>query len=323
MKKLALIVFGVLVSCLLVLGEARQAVAFPERPLEIIVPFGVGGGGDTVSRALAEGVRPLLKVPVVITNMPGGGGTRGMLHVTGLPADGHTVLFVTTSHMIDAVKPRTRAHVLKDFEFLLRLQNDVVVLYVSADSRFKTLADLVEFGRKNPRFIRAGGTTPGGWSEIGAVAFFRKLGVEITFVPFESGAEVHAAILGGHIHTAWDEVAESMGLIRAGRFRPLVTIMEKRHPVFPDVPSSVELGIDFTHGQTRYLVVRRGTPPERMKFLHDTFRRAMDHKTYRKLVADGMLEVRPGYLGPAEAAKFAEGQVTFFTEVLRELGHVK
>jgi tripartite-type tricarboxylate transporter receptor subunit TctC len=316
-------VFGVLISALLVIGSAGQGLAFPERRIDIIVPFGVGGGADTAARALAEAAQPLLKVPLVITNMPGGGGTRGMLHAAGLPADGHTVFFMTTSHLIDAVKPRTRAHIMRDFEFLMRLHHDTVVINVSADSRFKTLADLIDFGKKNPRFLKVGGTSPGAWAEIGAVAFFRNQGVQITFVPFESGAEIKAAILGGHIHTAWEEVAESLALIQAGRFRPLVTVMEKRHPALPDVPCSAELGIDFTHGLMRGLMVRRDTPPERVKFLHDLFLKAQEQKTYRKFLADTMLDVRPGYLPPAAAIKFAEGQITLFTEVLRDLGHLK
>jgi len=264
-----------------------------------------------------------LKVPVVVTNMPVGAGTRGMLHVAGLPADGYTILFTTSSHLIDAVKPKTRAHIMRDFDMLMRLQHDTTVVVVSADSRFKTLADLVDYGRKNPRFLKFAGTTPGAWAEIGTVGFFRKLGVEVTFVPFESGAEIKAAILGGHIHGALEEVAESLPLVQAGKLRVLTTIMEKRHPALPDVPSTVELGIDYTHGLFRGLSLKKGTPPDRARFLHDAIRRAMDAPVYRKFLEDSQLHVRPGYLGPEAATKFAEGQLSFFTEVLRDLGYLK
>lgn len=323
MKKLSLLIMGILVSGALVIGSWTVALAFPERQIEIVVPFGVGGGADTAARAMVEGLKPLLKVPVVVTNMPGGGGTRGMLHVAGLPADGHTVLFVTTSHLIDAVKPRTRAHVMRDFEFLMRLQHDTNVICVSADSRFKTLADMIDYGKKNPRFLKVGGTSPGAWSEIGTVAFFKKLGVEVTFVPFESGAEIKAAILGGHIHTAWEEVAESLALIQAGKFRALVTIMDKRHPALPDTPCTLELGIDYTHGLMRAIAVKKGTAPERAKFLHDTFKKATETPVYRKFLEDTQLNVRPGYLGPEAVTKFADGQILFFTEVLKDLGYLR
>ncbi|MDI6726812.1 MAG: tripartite tricarboxylate transporter substrate binding protein, partial [Smithellaceae bacterium] len=318
-----LFLLGIFISGVMVIGSWGVASAYPERQIEIIVPFGVGGGADTAARVMAEGMKPLLKTPVVVTNMPGGGGTRGMLHVAGLAADGYTLLFVTTSHLIDAVKPKTRAHIMRDFDFLMRLQHDTTVVVISGDSKYKTLAELIEYGKKNPRFLKFAGTSPGAWSEIGTVSFFKKLGVEVTFVPFESGAEIKAAILGGHIHGALEEVAESLPLIQAGKLKALATIMEKRHPALPDVPSTVELGIDYTHGLFRGLAVKKGTPPDRAKFLHDTIKKALDSPVYKKFLADTLLDVRPGYLGPEAATKFAEAQLGFFAEVLKDLGYVK
>ena len=243
-----------------------SAAAYPERSIEIIVPFGVGGGSDTAARAVVEGMKLKEKYPLVINNMPGGGATKGMLHVSMQPADGYTVLAVTTSHLIDAVKPKTRAHILRDFDPLMRIQWDTSAVTISGDSKFKTLADLIEYGKKSPKMLKFAGTSPGGWSEIQTVAFFKKVGVEVTFVPFDSGAEIKAAILGGHIHGAVEELAETLPLIQAGKLKSLAVIMEKRHPALPNVPCSQELGIDYTHGLMRAWAVKKGTPPDRQKF---------------------------------------------------------
>ncbi len=191
-----------LVGCVVGISNS-VAAAYPERAIEIIVPFGVGGGSDTAARAVAEGLKPLLKVPLVITNMAGGGATKGMLYVAQQPAEGYEVLAVTTSHLIDAVKPKTRANILRDFDPLMRIQWDTSAVTIAGDSKFKTLADLVEWGKKNPRMLKFAGTSPGGWSEIQTVAFFKKVGVDVTFVPFDSGAEIKAAIMGGHITAPW------------------------------------------------------------------------------------------------------------------------
>jgi tripartite-type tricarboxylate transporter receptor subunit TctC len=297
--------------------------AYPERAIEIIVPFGVGGGSDTAARAVAEGLKPLLKVPLVITNMPGGGATKGMLHVSQQPPDGYTVLAVTTSHLIDAVKPKTRANILRDFEPLMRIQWDTSAVFVSGEAKFKTLAELIEFGKKNPRMLKFAGTSPGGWSEIQTIGFFKKQGVDVTFVPFDSGAEIKAAILGGHIHGAVEELAETLPFVQAGKLRALAVIMDKRHPALPDVPSSVELGIDYTHGLMRAWAVRKGTPPEAMKYLHDVIKQSLDAPVYRKFVKDNHLDVRPGYLGPQETRKYWEDEVKFYTDTLKELGYLK
>ena len=207
-------------------------------PVAYVEGFGVGGGSDTAVRAVAEGLKPLLKVPLLITNMPGGGATKGMLHVSMQPADGYTLLAVTTSHLIDAVKPKTRSQLLRDFDPLMRIQWDTTAVFVSGDSKFKTLAELADWGRKNPRQLKFAGTSPGGWSEIQTVAFFKKQGVEVTFVPFDSGAEIKAAILGGHITGACEELAETLPLAKAGKLKALCVIMVKRHPAIPEVPCS-------------------------------------------------------------------------------------
>jgi putative tricarboxylic transport membrane protein len=304
-------------------GVNASAADYPDRAIEILVPFGAGGGSDTAARAVVEGMKPQLKNGVVVTNMPGGGATKGMLYVSQQPADGYTVLAVTTSHLIDAVKPKTRANILRDFDPLCRIQWDTSSVTISGDSQFKTLADLIAWGKQHPKGLKFAGTSPGGWSEIQTVAFFKKCGVDVTFVPFDSGAEIKAAILGGHITGAVEELAETLPLIEAGKLKSLCVIMEKRHPALPNVPCSKELGIDYTHGLMRAWAVKKGTPPERQKFLLEVITKALNNPMYVKFIKDEHLDVRPGYLGPEETRKYWEEEVEFFTGVLKELGYVK
>jgi tripartite-type tricarboxylate transporter receptor subunit TctC len=315
--------WSIFISVFVIGSWSIASAEYPERAIEIIVPFGVGGGSDVAARAVAEGLKSLLKVPLVITNMPGGAATKGMLHVAQQPADGYTVLAVTTSHLIDAVKPKTRAHIIRDFNPIMRIQWDTTAVFISGDSKFKTIKNLVEYGKQNPRFLKFAGTSPGAWSEIQTVAFFKKVGVEVTFVPFESGAEIKAAIIGGHIHGACEELAETLSFVQAGKLRALAVIMEKRHPALPDVPCTSELGVDYTHGLMRAWAVKKGTPPDRIKYLHDVIKKALDTPVYKKFVQDNHLYARPGYLGPEETRRYWEDEVKFFTDVLKELGYVK
>jgi tripartite-type tricarboxylate transporter receptor subunit TctC len=315
--------WSIFISVFVIGSWSIASAEYPERAIEIIVPFGVGGGSDVAARAVAEGLKSLLKVPLVITNMPGGAATKGMLHVAQQPADGYTVLAVTTSHLIDAVKPKTRAHIIRDFNPIMRIQWDTTAVFISGDSKFKTIKDLVEYGKQNPRFLKFAGTSPGAWSEIQTVAFFKKVGVEVTFVPFESGAEIKAAIIGGHIHGACEELAETLSFVQAGKLRALAVIMEKRHPALPDVPCTSELGVDYTHGLMRAWAVKKGTPPDRIKYLHDVIKKALDTPVYKKFVDDNHLYARPGYMGPEETRRYWEDEVKFFTDVLKELGYVK
>ncbi|HSO61388.1 MAG TPA: tripartite tricarboxylate transporter substrate binding protein [Desulfobacterales bacterium] len=324
MRKVKRLTWVVLfVTGLALVAANLMAADYPERAIEILVPFGAGGGSDTAARAVAEGLKPQLKNGVVVNNMPGGGATKGMLYVSQQPADGYTVLAVTTSHLIDAVKPKTRANILRDFDPLCRIQWDTSAVTISGESQFKTLADLIEWGKKNPKGLKFAGTSPGGWSEIQTVAFFKKAGVEVIFVPFDSGAEIKAAILGGHITGAVEELAETLPLIEAGKLKSLCVIMEKRHPALPDVPCSKELGIDYTHGLMRAWAVKKGTPPEQQKFLVEAIKKSLDHPMYVKFIKDNHLDARPGYLGPEETRKYWEEEVAFFATVLKELGYAK
>lgn len=323
MKKAMFLLAFFVVMGLAAGGGNVSAAPYPERAIEVIVPFGVGGGSDTAARAVAEGLKPLLKVPLVITNMPGGGATKGMLYVSQQPAEGYIVMAVTPSHLIDAVKPKTRAHILRDFDPIIRIHVDTSAVTISGDSKFKTLADLVEYGKKNPKMLKFAGTSPGGWSEIQTAAFFKKVGVDVTFVPFDSGAEIKAAILGGHIHGAVEELAETLPLIEAGKLRSLAVIMEKRHPALPNVPCTSELGINYTHGMMRAWGVKKGTPPDRVKYLHDVIKQSLDAPIYKKFVQDNHLYARPGYMGPEEARKSWDEEVKLYTEILKDLGYVK
>jgi putative tricarboxylic transport membrane protein len=325
MRKTGLFLGAVLFLVGSVVGVSNSAAAaYPERAIELNIPFGVGGGSDTAARAVAEGLKPLLKVPLVLTNMPGGGATKGMLYVSQQPADGYLILAITPSHMIDAVKPKTRAHILRDFDPIIRLHVDTSSVTVAGDSKFKTLADLIEYGKKNPKMLKFAGTSPGGWSEIQTAAFFRKAGgVDVTFVPFDSGAEIKAAILGGHIHGAVEELAETLPLIEAGKLRSLTVIMDKRHPALPNVPCTTELGVPYTHGMMRAWGVKKGTPPDRVKYLHDVVKRSLDSAVYKKFVKDNHLDARPGYLGPEDTRKSWDDEVKLYTEIMKDLGYVK
>jgi putative tricarboxylic transport membrane protein len=246
-----------------------------------------------------------------------------MLYVSQQPAEGYSLLAITTSHLIDAVKPKTRSELLRDFDPIMRIQWDTSAVTISGDSKFKTLADLVEYGKKNPRMLKFAGTSPGGWSEIQTVAFFKGVGVDVTFIPFDSGAEIKAAIMGGHIHGAVEELAETLPLIEAGKLRSVAVIMEKRHPALPNVPCTSELGINYTHGLMRAWGVKKGTPPDRQKYLHDVIKKSLDAPIYKKFVQDNHLYARPGYLGPEETRKYWDEEVKFFTETLKSLGYVK
>ena len=154
MKKKSLLSPVVLSFLGMMLITAGMAAAeYPERAIEILVPFGAGGGSDTAARAVGEGMKEQLKNGIVINNMPGGGATKGMLYVSQQPADGMTILAVTTSHLIDAVKPKTRVSILQDFEPLCRIQWDTSAVIVSGEVQVQYTCGFDRFWKKESQGI--------------------------------------------------------------------------------------------------------------------------------------------------------------------------
>ncbi len=312
--------FILAVVVVLLLPASAMSAAFPERAIEIIVPFGVGGGSDTAARAIVPGLEKVLGAKIVVTNMPGGGATKGMIHVAQQPPDGYTILAITTSHFIDAVKPKARYSLLEDFVPVARYQLDTTAVLVGGKTPFKSLKELIDYGEKNPRQLKFAGTSPGGWSEIQTLSFAKLAGIKVTFVPYGSGSEIKAAMLGGHIHGALEEVAETLPLIKGGQIRALAMISEARHPALRDVPTAVEQGINHTKGLTRGFAVRKGTPSDRVKLLAEAVRKAMEDPGYKKFERENFLHIRKGYLPLDEFHKTWEEEVGIYREILKEAG---
>ena len=319
MNRLIIIVICILFAALFLPPGGLTAV-YPERPIGIIVPFGVGGGSDTAARAIVPALEKVLRVKIVVTNMLGGGGTKGMLHVAQQPTDGYTVLAITTSHFIDAAKPKARHNLLDDFVPVARYQLDTTGVLVGGKTPFKNLKDLIDYGGKNPRLLKFAGTSPGGWSEIQTLIFAKLAGIKVTFVPYAAAAGIRDAMLGGHIHGALDEVTENLPLIKTGQIRALAMISESRHPALPDVPTSLEEGIKHTKSLARGFAVRKGTSPEQVKILAEAIRKAMEDPSYKKFEQENFLHIRKGYLPLDDFRKVWEEEVNLYGQTLRDAG---
>jgi tripartite-type tricarboxylate transporter receptor subunit TctC len=151
------------------------AADYPERAIEVLVPFGAGGGSDYGGAGGGGRMKPQLKNGVLVNNMPGGGATKGMLYISSSRLTGTAFCrHHLPSHRCG--QAQDAGNILRDFDPLCRIQWDTSAVTISGDSQFKTLADLVEWGRKTPKGLKFAGTSPGGWSEIQTVAFFKKCG---------------------------------------------------------------------------------------------------------------------------------------------------
>jgi tripartite-type tricarboxylate transporter receptor subunit TctC len=195
------------------------------------------------------------------------------------------------------------------------------VLAVNAEkSPFKTIDELVAYARQNPGKLTLGGTGSASFDEVMAVMLLKAMGIEMQYVPYESAGRMQAALLGGHIDALLDEFGPLDSYLASGSMRPLVVLSENRVGKFPELPCTVEKGWNCTIGIWRGVLVKKGTPPEIVKVLHDAFKEASNDPDYKKLASESYLDLRPGYLNSQDFGKFLANEVADFKKAMEELG---
>ncbi len=308
---------GILVLGILFLGSSHLLAQekFPSRTIEVSNMFGPGGGTDIFVRTLAIDARRILKVPLVVTNMTAGQGVASTKYVLDQPADGHTLLAFGPEQIFNAILGRID---YKEFEGVIMCQMDQSMFYVSKDKgRFKTIKEVIQFAKANPGKIKLAGTGAAGFDEVLVKQFNKKAGVDITYIPYESASEAKAALVGGHIDLLHEEPGVIISLIDAGTILPIVVFTEQRLKKFAEVPTARELGIDITMGRWRGLAVKKGTPKDRIKILHDGFKQAMESDVYKTVTHSQLLDLRPGYLNAEDFTKFWAEEDKIYSEILK------
>lgn len=291
---------------------------YGSRPIEVVCQYGAGGGSDIFVRALMMAAKDDLKTNV--TNLTGGAGVKASNYVLSQPADGYTIYNFSPEQLINTAFGLEN---YKDFVPLVQVQQDISIFYVKEGSPYKTIQDVIKFAKANPGKLQFTGTTPRSPDEVIIMLFAKKAGIKIRYIPFDKAPESHAAVLGGHLDVLHEEPGVIMPLIEAKKLIPLIVFTEKRLERFPDVPTARELGFDITMGRWRGLALKKGTPPEIVNYLAGVLKKASLTDAYSSYAKTSLLDVRPGWKGPAEFGKFWDEEYKEYKEIFEELGYIK
>jgi putative tricarboxylic transport membrane protein len=311
-----------------VVAMAGSAVAqnYPRRPVEMVIPFGTGGASDIFARQYAQIAGKYMGKPLTPVNKGGAGTIEGLTYAFGAPADGYTIMEITPSLLIVEAQNRSSVKFRKEFEPIMRVQSDVVLFGVAAKTgKFKSLDELLAFAKANPKKLKIGGLSPGALDDYIANGFAKAAGIQWTYVPYKSGSELKAAVLGGELDVYQDKLISFMSLAASGDIRPLVVLNDKRLnvPELKDVPCSVEKNIAFTQGSWRGFVVKKGTPEPIKKFIIDAFQKAYDDPAYKEMEKKEMTDIVPGYLKADDFRKLWDTEFDSYSKIFTELGLVK
>ncbi len=295
---------------------------YPKRPVEMVVPFGEGSASDTFARKFASIMSSNMEKPVQPVNKDGSGGLVGMVYAHGQSNDGYTILEVTPSHVIaDVLGTGQDLKFLEAFEPLARIQEDIYVLSVPANSEFENFDQLLEVGKKKE--ISFAGVSPGGLDDLTLNALAGATGLKVKFIPYGSGSEVKAAVLGGEVDVYLDKLINTVGYIKDGKVRPIVVLNDERITEIDELketPSTVEKGFDVTIGSWRGFVVKKDTPQEIKDYLIDQMKKVVETEEYQKFNAESLTNIREGFLGPDEFKAAMLKDYEKFDEVAKQTG---
>ncbi len=300
----------------------EKPAGYPDRPIEVVVQYGAGGGSDIFVRNLMTPAAQILGVAINVTNMTGGAGVKASKYVLSQPADGYTIYNFSPEQLINTVLGRENFS--EEFAPLIQVQQDISVFYINPDNKnFQTVQELIAYAKKNPGKVQFTGTTPTSPDEIIIMRFANAVGIDIKYVPYDKAPQSHAAVLGGHLDVLHEEPGVILPLIEAGKLKPIIVFNDERLSKFPDVPCSVELGIDITSGRWRGLAVKKGTPQPIIDYLAQELRKAYESPMFKAYQATSLLDQRPGWKGPAEFGKFWQDEYKAYKDILTSLGYVK
>jgi tripartite-type tricarboxylate transporter receptor subunit TctC len=245
-------------------APAALAQAFPSRPITFVIPFAAGGGSDVMARIIAEPLSQRLGQPVLVDNKPGGGATIGADFVAKSQPDGYTWLHTSPGPQI--INPYLMAKLpydpQKDLLPVVRLGTFTSVLVVHPSVPAKTVKELIDYAKANPRKLNFASAGIGSGSHLASEYFKTVAGIDIVHVPYKGTGNALQDLVAGNVQMTIDSMAALLPSIKAGSLRALAVTTLERSPNLPDVPTLADTLAGFDASPMNYLSVRGGTPRE-------------------------------------------------------------
>lgn len=313
-----------LVALTLVLpGGAAAQGGYPSRPIEVVVPFAPGGGTDNLMRTIVGIIdeNRWSPVPINVVNRAGGGGAIGYNYLLSKKGDSHVIAGAAPTIVSGKIEGRLPGN-HRDMTVLMIVAIDELMLSVRSDSKYQTIEEFVQAARANPGKLTVGGTATNSEDHIFTHLFETAAGIKVKYVPFNSGGEVTAALMGGHVDAAVENPNEIVAQVEAKKAKNLAVAARKRLADAPDLPTFAEKGYEFYWEQMRGVVGPAGMSPEAVKWWVDTLKKVTDTKKWQ----EGY--IKRNFLTPVqwtgeEANRYLDGLNAKYEQAFTALGVLK
>ncbi|RRD69176.1 MULTISPECIES: tripartite tricarboxylate transporter substrate binding protein [unclassified Desulfovibrio] len=307
------------VPCLLTLcmGMLVSAAEYPDKPIQLVSPFGAGGDSDLTARVWAEFAKEKLGQPVVVVNKTGGGGLTGSLFAARAKADGYTLFLGQAGpNIIIPLTVKGADYNFDSFEYIARIMVANCAAVAPADAPWKNLKELAEAAKKEPRKYIFASPAATSWLTFAMRSWFSKNGVQMKIVEYKSGGEAAAAVMGGHAHMTFLFPQNYSSMTSAGKMKILA--MGTKSELYPEAPTFSELGYQGNYYGWGGIVAPKGTPKEILEKLGKVTEEITKNPEFVKAIKN--MQASPDYTSGEAWVKQIKDQYGEMKQVLTDMG---
>jgi tripartite-type tricarboxylate transporter receptor subunit TctC len=311
---LALAVFGTLSGS----TAHAQTLAWPTKPVRILIAFPPGGAIDIVARFMGPRLSESIGQPVLVENRPGAGGLLGTELAAKAAPDGHTVFFGTLGNLSvnPLLYPKLPFDIGRDFAPLTQVVSTTFMLYVNPSLPVHTVNELIALARSRPGTLNYSSSGNGGAPQLAAELFNSMAGVKMVHVPYKGSSQSVTDVMGGQVQLTFDSLALGLPYVKAGKLRAVATLSPKRVSQLPDVPAVSETLPGYEVTNWFGMVVPAATPRDIVARLHAEILRVLRLPDVRdSLIAQG---TEPVGSSPEEFGAFMKSEAVKWARVIRE-----
>lgn len=295
---------------------------FPSRAISLLVPFPPGGVADIVARAMAPVLEKKLGQSVVIVNRPGAGGALGTGQLANAKPDGYTLLValasISTNPEQERINKRPAPFQLNQLMPVARLSMDQMMLAVRAESKYKSVADLLADARAQPGKISYASSGIYGVYHVATSMFTSAAGVSMNHVPYSGGPPALMALLSGDVDVSLVTRSVGSAHLKSGKLRGLAAWGSEKWSDFPEVPTIKSQGVDVDYQLWSGLFAPAGTPADVIQVLREAVRSAMDDPQFKASLA--RQQASPAYMDTPEFQKYWEADAARLIAAVQKIG---
>lgn len=298
-----------------------QAPSWPSRPVTLVVGFAPGGSADILARDIGQRLAAKLGQAVVVDNKPGAGGTIAAANVAAAPADGYTLLFVTSGHAgSGALYKNLRYDPLRSFAPVIKVAATPVVIVAPVAQPWKSLDELLAAARKAPGSLNYAAGGGGATTTALAAEFLKKdTGVNMVQVPYKGSGPALTALLSGEVQVGFEVPSSALPYIQSGKLRPLAVTSKERSSVLPQVPTVKEQGLeDFEVTGWFGVMAPAATPQPVVARLNREINAILQQPDMRQRMQS--LGLEPGGGSPTDFQALIESDTKRYGEAIRRMG---